>query len=84
MANTLEQVRKAAQVERSPRDAGWVLPIKVVIYETGIVKVNDTIVGRPDWPSAQRLLSASRFIAEMLEEAQLEIEKQERAGHKAP
>jgi len=60
------------------------LPINVAIYKTGLVKVNGAIVGRRGRPSAERLLSASRFIAEMLEEAQLEIEKRELAGHKAP
>ena len=79
MASTPEEVRKAVRLEPSRDHAGWVLPIKVVIYDRDVVKVNDTIVGRPGRPSAERLLAASRFIAEMLEEAQVEIDREARA-----
>ena len=75
MANSVKQVRKAVRLKRSPKNAAWILPIMVAFNDKGIVTVNDTITGRRNRPSAERLLSASRFIAEMLEESQIEIEK---------
>jgi hypothetical protein len=75
VANTLEQVREAiAELERSPKDAGWILPIEVAIYPgSGMVKVNGVPAGQSGVPWKEGLLSASRFIAEMLEETQAQI-----------
>ena len=61
LAPLLDFVREQAGIVETPHDKGVEMTIKVVAYDTGLIKVNGNPCGEDGW------LAATRFIMEMKE-----------------
>ena len=60
MPGSLERIRNSMSVERTPRDKGLVLTVRVTAYDNGMVQVDGIpINASPDYDQADGWLSAA-------------------------
>ncbi|MCP3465651.1 MULTISPECIES: hypothetical protein [unclassified Bradyrhizobium] len=81
MANSVKFIRRLAKnIDRTPKDKGLELTIKVVMYDNGMVSVNGAGF-RDGRLYVNPMLGASRQILQLLEELALQAAK--RTGKRA-
>lgn len=68
--NSLESVRQAMRVVRTPQDKGWELTIKIKAYDDGFLSVNDAPMNSDD--VAATWLAAARFVQQQIEMLRLD------------
>lgn len=81
MAGSLKRIRSEMKIRRSPKDAGWILPIEVGVYDNGMISVNKTPINTsPEYDQALGWTGATVIIAQYLDELREEVNRRGRGA----
>jgi hypothetical protein len=74
MSNSTQYVRKLAESQPTRDDKGLEMVIRIIAYDTGMIKVNGNPCGAGDRCS-NPMLSATRFVTQLIEEFEADVAK---------